>query len=215
MVRLLKTSVILWIGCMTVPMLAQTPKEQDSLRQAPAAAEPKPTEHSSAGQSAIAPPATRDPLDSCTDFSAVMVGSRLEPGEGAAEGHVYRSGKLMRMEDPGKRGYFVTDLTTGETYGMSEVGCIHDSHPFIRTFPFSAAAKPGATVTRLTAGKETVDGHSCQIENVTVSLPEFANALQMRTWEADDLQSFPIKIEFLLPGGHDAIVHYRNVVLGP
>ena len=37
----------------------------------------------------------------------------------------------------------------------------------------------------------------------------------MRLWEAEDLQGFPIKIEFLLPGGHDAIVHYRNVVLGP
>ena len=60
-----------------------------------------------------------------------------------------------------------------------------------------------------------MEGHACQIENVTISLPEFGNALQMKLWEAEDLQSFPIKIEFLLPGGHDAIVHYRNVVLGP
>lgn len=210
---IMKTGVILWIGCMTLPMLAQMPKEQDSV-QAPAA-QSGPTEQTAAGQGAIVPPATRYPLDSFAEFSAVMVGSRVEPGEGIEEGHIYRSGNLMRMEDPGKRGYFITDLTTGETYGISEVGCIHDSHPFIRTFPFSVAAKPGTTVTRLTAGKETVDGHSCQIENVTVSLPEFAKALQMRLWEAEDLQSFPIKIEFLLPGGRDAIVHYRNVVLGP
>jgi len=208
------TRVILLLGCLEASTfskttLAQAPKEQDSAGQTPA------TEQGSAGQSAVAPTATPYPLDSFTEFSAVMVGSRVQSGEGTDEGHVYRSGKLMRMEDPGRRGYFVTDLTTGETYGMSEAGCMHDSRPFIRTFPFSAAAKPGATVTHAAAGKETVEGHSCQIENVTVSLPDFANALQMRLWEAEDLQGFPIKIEFLLPGGHQAIVHYRNVVLGP
>jgi len=37
----------------------------------------------------------------------------------------------------------------------------------------------------------------------------------MRFWEAEDLQGFPIKIEFLRPGGHDAIVRYKNVVFGP
>jgi len=195
-----------WIGCVTVPLLAQKPKEQDSAQQAPAAGEQLPVARSA--------PATPYPLDSFTEFSAVMVGSRVEPGEGSSEGHIYRSGNLMRTEDPGKRGYFITDLATGETYGMSEAGCMHDSHPFIRTFPFSAM-KPGATVTRTTAGKETVEGHSCQIENVAVSLLNFANALQMRVWEAEDLQGFPIKIEFLLPGGHDAIVRYRNVFLGP
>ena len=155
---------------MTLPMLAQMPKEQDSV-QAPAAQSGQ-LSKPRLGQSAVAPTATPYPLDSFTEFSAVMVGSRVQSGEGTDEGHVYRSGKLMRMEDPGRRGYFVTDLTTGETYGMSEAGCMHDSRPFIRTFPFSAAAKPGATVTRVAAGKGTVEGHSCQIENVTVSLPD-------------------------------------------
>jgi hypothetical protein len=166
---------------------------------------------------AIAQSATSYPLDSFTEFSAVMIGSRVELGEGTQEGHIYRSGNLIRMEDPGKLGYFITDLTTGETHGMSEAGCMHDTHPFIRVFPFNAASKPGATVTRAPAGteKETVDAHSCQIENVTVSAPTFANPLKMKFWEAEDLQGFPIKVEFLLPGGHDAIVHYKNVVLGP
>jgi len=207
MVRLMKTGVILLLGCFAMPALAQTAKEQHSVGKAAA-------EQGPAGQSALASTATLNPLDSFTEFSAVMVGSRVEPGEGTSEGHIYRSGKLMRMEDPGRRGYFITDLTTGETYGMSEAGCMHDSHPFIRTFPFSLAAKPDTTVTRAATGRETVEGHSCQVEDITFSLPNFASALKMRFWEAQDLHGFPIKIEFLLPGGRNSIVHYRSVVLG-
>jgi hypothetical protein len=209
MVQLMKMGVVLWFGFVALPMLAQIPREQGSAGQTPA------PEQAAVQQNTVRPTAFPYPLDSFTEFSAVMVGSRVEPGEGTAEGHIYRSGKLMRMEDPGRQGYFITDLTTGETYGMSEAGCMHDSHPFIRSFPFSAVVKADATVTRAAAGKETMDGHSCQVENVTVSLPNFANALQMRLWEAEELQGFPVKIEFLLPGGHDPIIHYRNVVLGP
>jgi hypothetical protein len=176
-------SIILLIGCTVASTFAQTP------------------------------PATPYPLDSFTEFSAVMVGSRAEPGEGASQGHIYRSGNLMRMEDPGRVGYFITDLSTGETYGISEMGCIHDSHPFVRALPFRVASQADITVTRAASGKETVDGHSCQIENVTVASPSFASPMKMRFWEAEDLQGFPIKIEFLLPGGRDPIIRYKNVVL--
>lgn len=194
MIRL--TSVILMLNITLVCMaLAQTP--------------------AAAGRSSVAPSATTYPLDAFTRFSAIMIGSRVEPGEGAEEGHIYRSGKLLRMEDPGRRGYYITDVTTGETYAMSASGCMHDTHPFIRVFPFNAASKPGVTVTRANSGKETINGRSCQIDEVTVSSPTFASPLRMNFWEADDLQGFPIKIEFRLPGGHDPIIRYKNVVLGP
>ena len=143
-----------------------------------------------------------------------MIGSRAEPGEGTTQGHVYRLGKRMRMEEPRRLGYFITDLNSGETYGILEAGCIQDDHPYIRAIPFHIAGKADATVTRTSAGKETVDGHSCQIEDVTVSSPMLANPQKMRLWEADDLQGFPIKIEFVLPGGHGPIIRYKNVVLG-
>jgi hypothetical protein len=208
------TSVILLLVFVAMPMLAHPAKGQDSLGQAPAAARAV-TKQAVTQQSAASPSASSYPLDSFTEFSAVVVGSRVEPGEGASEGHIYRSGTLMRMEDPGRLGYYITDLTTGETYGISEMGCMHDSHPFIRALPFRIAAKADVTVTRAAAGKETVAGHSCRIENVTVSSPQFAAPMKMRFWEAEDLQGFPIKIEFLLPGGHDPIIRYKNVVLGP
>ena len=144
-----------------------------------------------------------------------MMGSRAEPGEGASHGHIYRLGSSMRMEEPGGRAYFITDLNAGKTYGIFEDGCIHDDHPYIRAIPFHIAGKADATVTRASAGNETVEGHSCQVEDITVSSPMLANPQKMRFWEAEDLQGFPIRIEFLLPGGHGPVIRYKNVVLGP
>jgi hypothetical protein len=181
--------------------------------QAPNAEAPK-------GKSAVeqtpAPPGkTPYPLDSFTDFSAIMIGSMMEPGEGTAEAHIYRSGKLMRMEGIEGRGYLITDLSTLETYGMSSGPCMRDTHPYFRSSPF-AASRPGSTVVRSPAGKEMVDGHSCQVEEVSITPPtRGVPPLKMRLWEADDLQGFPIKIQYLRPGGHDIIVRYKNVVLGP
>jgi len=199
MVRLIR--VILLIGGLVVRMHAQLPAEQVP-KEAPAGKIPAP------------PAKTQYPLDSFTDFSAVMVGSIMEMGEGASEAHIYRSGELMRMEDPDGPGYLITDLTKLESYGISTGPCIHDSHPYFRASPF-AAARPGSSVERVVAGKDTLDGHSCQIEDITVSSPKTGSHLKMRFWEADDLQGFPIKIEFRRPGARSSIIRYKNVVLGP
>jgi hypothetical protein len=207
MVRLL--AVILLICSFTVRMHAQPPTAQLPKEQAPK------KEADSAGQiPAPSPAKTQYPLDSFTDFSALMVGNIMEMGEGGSEAHIYRSGNLIRVADPDGYGYFITDLSTLETYALSTGPCMHDLHPYFRASPF-AASRPGATLERAAAGKETVDGHSCQIEDITVSSPKTGAHLKMRFWEAEDLQGFPIKIEFLRPGGHDAIIRYKNVVLGP
>lgn len=206
-------NVILLFSCLAAPLLAQVPRQPDSAVQAPAS-EPMSTGQNAAGQTTAAPSATIYPLDSFPDFSAVMIGSRAEPGEGATQGHIYRLGNRMRMEEPGGRAYFITDLNTGETYGILDVSCIHDDHPYIRAIPFHIAGKADVTVTRASAGKETVDSHSCQIEDITVSSPMFPNPQKMRLWEAEDLQGFPVKIEFVLPGGRGPIIRYKNVVLG-
>lgn len=209
------TNVIVFLGCWAVPMLAQPPKQPDSAGRTPAPVARSAAEQSVAPQSTTTLPANTYPLDSFPDFSAVMFGSRAEPGEGVSQGHIYRSGKLLRMEEPGRRAYFITDLSTGETFGIMETACIQDDHPYIRAIPFRIAGKADATVTRAPAGTDTVDGHSCQIENITLSSPELAGPMKMKFWEAEDLQGFPLKIEFLLPGGHGPIIRYKNVILGP
>lgn len=200
--------VILLASCLTAPMYAQAPKDQGSAGQ-PVSAE--------AGQTSApaAPAKTQFPLDAFTDFSALMIGSRMEMGEGTTEAHIYRSGNLMRMEGQEGHGYLVTDLNTLETYGVSAGPCMHDNHPYFRVAPF-AAARPGLAVERVPAGKETLDGHSCQVESITVASQKAgAPPLRMKLWEAEDLQGFPIKIEFPMPAGKSAIIRYKNVVLGP
>lgn len=144
-----------------------------------------------------------------------MLGSRAELGEGRSQGHVYRLGKQLRMDEPGGAGYFITDLNTGKTYGMFDGGCIRDDLPYVRAIPFYLAGMAEATVTRAAVGKETVDGHSCQVEDVTVSSPKFPSPQKIRFWEAEDLKGFPIRIEFLLPRGGGPVIRYKDVALGP
>lgn len=208
------TSAVVLFSWMATSTLAQVTKLTDSVGPAQAA-HLRSQGQSTAAQMPASPSTSTDPLDSFQNFSAVMTGSRAEPGEGTSQGHIYRSGNRMRMEEPGGRAYFLTDLNTGETCGMLESSCIHDDHPYIRAIPFYLAGNADVTVTRVPAGKETVDGHSCQVEDITVSSPMLANPQKMRFWEAEDLQGFPIKIAFVLPGGHGPIIRYKNVVLGP
>ena len=205
MVRLI--GVILVVSSIAVHLNAQTPKDQSPTETA--------TKNQTASQSSMASTATTAyPLDAFTDFSAVMVGSMMELGAGTSESYIYRSGRLMRMEGPEGHGYFITNLTTLDTYGVSAGPCMHDSHPFFRASPF-AAMRPGYTVERVVSGKETLDGHSCQIEDVTVSSPKPGKPLKMRFWEAEDLQDFPIRIDFERAGGNHSTVRYKNVILGP
>lgn len=202
MVRL--TRVILLIGCVTAQLFGQAPKEQDSVGQTPA------TEQATANTDAK----SQYPLDAFSDFSALMTGSRMGVGD---EVHIYRAGKLMRVEGPEGHAYFLTDLQALETWAISADGCAHDArHPYFRTAPFPAA-KPGTTVERVAAGKEILDGHSCQIEEVTLSsATPGASRLKMKLWQAEDLQGFPIKIEFPAPEGRkNATIRFRNVILGP
>ncbi len=141
-----------------------------------------------------------------------MVGTVLPRDE--REGHIYRSGNILRMEGMEKRGYFITDLTTFDTYGLSSMGCASMKQPYLRSFPFVLSGH-GHKMERVSAGKETVEGHVCQIEEVTYSggLPQ---PWKLKFWEADDLHGFPIKIE--ARAGSNAMpstILYKDVVLGP
>jgi len=219
MIRLLPA--ILIVCSFTAPLSAQASKGQaskgqaskDQASQEQAAQDKTSKDGESAGQAAAAPTAnTQFPLDAFPEFSAIMVGSMMTGDD--HESHIYRSGKLLRNEGPQGHNFIITDLTTGETFGVSAPGCIHDSHPYLLSVPF-AFSGPGVTAERTAAGEETVDGHSCKIENVTVHSPKFKNPMKLRLWEAEDLQGFPVKVAFLRGTAHNPEIHYKNVVLGP
>ena len=64
--------------------------------------------------------------------------------------------------------------------------------------PFAQAE--GASIDRSPAGTDTVDGHACKVENMTVT-PKSGQPVKMKVWEAEDLKGFPIKIEMQLARG--------------
>ncbi|MGB6385030.1 MAG: hypothetical protein WBD25_18260 [Terriglobales bacterium] len=199
MVRLL--AYILLTSCLTAQLSAQASQDQTSKQQEPA------------GQTAATPSAsTQFPLDAFPEFSAVMVGSVMTGDE--RESHIYRSGNLIRTEGTEGHNFLITDLTTLATFGVSALACMHDSNPYFRSAPFSSM-KPGYTVERAISGQETVDGHSCKIEDITLSSPKLPRPIKLRFWEAEDLQGFPVKVEFIRPSKHDPVIYYKNVVLGP
>lgn len=195
------TRVTLFVAFCAALVTAQVAK-QDPVTPAPVPA---------AQNSASEPAKSQFPLDAFTEFSATMTGSRMGNDD---EVHIYRSGNWMRFEGPEGHGYFLTDLTKLETFAMTADRCMRDSHPYFRASPFPAM-RPGSTVERSVVGKEVLDGHSCQVEEVTVksSTPGLAG-IKMKLWEAEDLQGFPIKIEFMTPGAKNPAILYKNVVLG-
>lgn len=197
--------LILLIGLMQAQAPASPAPAEGAATQTPAAEQPK------AGEPAPAAAVNSGfPFDNFPEFSAIMVGSVMV-GD-TSEAHIYRSGNLLRMESAESIGYYITDLAKNDAYGLSMTGCMHDSHPYMRAFPFTAARKD-RKIERVAGGKETVDGHVCQIEDVTITSGGLINPMQLRFWEAEDLNGFPIKVA-ILKGPH-AVIRYKNVVLGP
>jgi len=68
----------------------------------------------------------------------------------------------------------------------------------------------GVKVERTDAGTEVVDGHSCKVWSVTVTAADGA-AGRGRVWEAQDLDGFPIKVEWRT--GQRLTAVYREIVL--
>ena len=193
MVRLL--AAIVFTCCLTAQMNAQSPTAAGSVT---------PVASSTAD--------AQFPFDAFPEFSAVMVGSVI-PGD-EREVHIYRSGSLLRTPGPEEHAFFITNLTTLETYGVSAGGCIHDPNPYFRSAPFSSL-RSGYKVDRVPAGQETIGGHSTKIEDVTLSSSKLPRPLTLRFWEADDLKGFPVKVEFRRLNGHNPVIEYKDVVVGP
>jgi hypothetical protein len=208
---LFKRSVMVrWIAFMLLTgcMAAQVP------------ATPAQNQEAAPGQAAEQAPATQPgaptaagefPFDRFKEFSAIMVGSVLSGDD--REGHIYRSGNVLRTQGTEGLGYFIIDLESFQTYGLTKLGCTTDSHVYFRAFPFTAS-RPKRKVETVVTGKESVDGHTCQVEDVTISGGDLALPIKLKFWEAEDLGGFPIKVQ-ILNGKRHNIIQYKDVVVGP
>jgi hypothetical protein len=144
-------------------------------------------------------------------FSAtvVMSGVPATPAQGHGDMKVYRSGDKMRMS-MGSMGYMVMDLVEHTNYMvMNGGGMCMQMNASGQHNPFSEAQ--GATVDRTPAGNETVDGHACKVENVTVT-PHDGQPTKMKVWEAEDLKGFPVKVEMQSKNGPITLL-YKDVSL--
>jgi hypothetical protein len=193
------TIVVLLAACFTLLTWAQTPSSAPPADQA-GAAQPSPAPQTT----------TQAPWDKFRNFSALMTGGPV-PGT-ADEIFIYRSGDKLRMQGQAKN-YIVQDLAKEkDVRAISKIQCLQMGAPFIRSYPFFMTG-PGYKYEHVPLGKETIDGHSCQVEEVTVVFPATKkhDPLKLKLWEAEDLDGFPIKVE---TQAH-RLIEYRKVDFGP
>lgn len=129
--------------------------------------------------------------------------------------HIYRSGKLMRMQGSESiPGYYVTDLTARKSHYVTGKACLQTRTAYVRSFPFFVAG-PGNKYELIPIGEQTVDGHQCKVEDILLHIPKNPETLRFRLYEAEDLQGFPIKIENHRKNAYPWVIHYKNVRLEP
>jgi hypothetical protein len=150
----------------------------------------------------------QNPFETQKQFSATVVVSGMPAGGPMAQGDmkIYRSGDKMRTT-MGAMGYMVMDLTQHTNYMVMSTGMCMQMNTTRQQNPFAQAS--GATIDRSPAGTDTVDGHSCKVENLTVT-PQSGKPAKMKVWEADDLKGFPVKVEVQTERGAVTIL-YKDI----
>jgi hypothetical protein len=142
-------------------------------------------------------------------FSATVVMSGMPAKAGQGDMKIYRSADKMRMS-MGSMGYMVMDLVQHTNYMVMGGGAIcMQMNAAGQHNPFADAQ--GATIDRSAAGSETIDGHACKVENVTVT-PHQGQPTKMKVWEAEDLKGFPVKVEMQSKNGPITLM-YKDISL--
>jgi hypothetical protein len=195
--------IVLWsIVAINTAALLQEPAGQPAGSAAPAVQEsPTPVPARSSSK-------TDYPLNSLTEFSAVVTGAMFGPD--SFEAHIYRSGNLFRNE-MSDESYMITDLATRDSWRVGPLMCIHHEAPSFRAAPFVIPPST-AKIERVAVGQETLDGHPCHVEDITLTIEGEANPRRMRFWEADDLKGFPIQVQWQHIKGK-MIASFKNVSL--
>lgn len=148
----------------------------------------------------------QNPFDTHKQFSATMVMSGASTGPHAPQGDmkIYRLNDKMRT-NIGSMGYSIIDMTQHTMYMVMGQGMCMQMTPKEQQNPFAAQG----SVERTPAGTDTVDGHTCKVENVTVT-SQSGTPTKMKVWLAEDLQEFPVKVEIQSSRG-PVTVHYKDI----
>jgi hypothetical protein len=140
----------------------------------------------------------QSPFDTPKAFSAtVEMSGAASPGPaGHGQMKIYRSGDRIRTDLPGGAGYTLIDVSQHTNFVVMGAGMCMQMNSQAEETPL--AHSPDATIDRAAVGTETVDGHVCKVENLTItphSGPRAGQSSTMKVWEAQDLHGFPIKVE--------------------
>lgn len=145
----------------------------------------------------------QDPFDSFKQFSATMM--MIGVPEGSMK--IYRSGNRVRVSVLVDGGYSIADLDHHTMYAVTNKGLCTQSAAQGHMTPF--AQDKNSVIQRTPAGTDTLDGHPCKVEMMTVT-PKNGQPAKMKVWEAEDLKGFPIKVEIESNRGPMA-VEYKDV----
>ncbi len=129
---------------------------------------------------------------------------------------IYRSGKLMRFDFPDH--YRVSDLDTRSSWLVYPKSCSKVPMLDPGVFPFSRKFRVEQSSTiEGKETKETVDGHTCKIEDVVlVAEGPIPTTFKMKLYRAEDLIGFPLRIDVGNPMNHaEFTINYSNVSLEP
>ena len=94
------------------------------------------------------------------------------------------------------------------------------------SYPFFAYSSSQMPVVRVPAApspaeqtpaeqKETVDGHSCKVNNYIAKTKDGTITIKIKLWEAEDLKGFPIKAEIEPQSRAKFTISYSDVSLEP
>jgi hypothetical protein len=158
---------------------------------------------------AAAAPSAENPFVAYQQFSATLNG-----GFGRDTNRkIYRSGKLMRFDFADH--YRITDLDTKSSWLMYPKRCA--KYPMLDPGVFPFSRKFHLEESSTSDSKETVDGHSCKIEDaVLISEDPVHTTFKMKLYRAEDLSGFPLRIDVENPLNHAKFsINYSGVSLEP
>lgn len=131
------------------------------------------------------------------DFSATQISQAPASVTQMGPLRIYKSGLRYRTErDPGQAVIWVP--ASGKVYNLLQNGATCMELP-LKNAPLmsSPLQLPADTkIERKVVGNETMEGHRCTVEDVTLTTPD-GKTMQAKVWAATDLKGFPVRIEAL------------------
>jgi hypothetical protein len=166
----------------------------------------------------------QNPFDAFQHFSASVSGSPLKWDKMK----IYRSEKQIRAEYVyenevrisnlgDRKGWFIrpTEWKTKPKECGRMTLMDMSSYPFFAYSAIDFKVERAASVGKETPEKETIDGHSCKVQDYTVTAKDGGQPIKAKLWEAEDLDGFPIKMQIEPPSKAKFVLNYTDVSLNP